>query len=67
MLWTIVDPETIWQQLSEEALTVRRHRQGFVVVRAGRDGKEQLERLIATDPALYLDPSLQPGGPPPVS
>ena len=46
-------------------MKVRRHRQGFVVVRAARDGSETLERLIDTDPALYLDPALQPGGPPP--
>ena len=64
-MWTIVPPEIIWQQRSEEGMTVRRHHQGFVVVRAGRDGSETLERLIATDPALFLDPRLQPGNPAP--
>lgn len=66
-MWTIVPPEIIWQQQSEEGLTVRRHLQGFVVVRAGHDGSQTLERLIATDPALYLDPRFQPGKPAPVS
>ena len=65
VMWTIVPPEVIWQQPSEEHLRVQGHPQGFVVVRAGRDGEETLERLIATDPKAYLDPALQPGGPPP--
>ena len=65
MLWTIVPLETVWQQPEEAGLKVRPHKQGFVVVRAGRDGSETIERLIATDPALYLEPGLQPGLPPP--
>jgi len=57
----VVPPESLVEAVdSPRALTVR---VGAVTVVAlvGRDGRVRVERLLSTDPAHYLDPSLAPG------
>lgn len=67
MLYTIVPEEIVWQERTDTCGAERLLPFGgaIVAVRRGTDGSARIERLIATDPSLFLDPRLMPGSPPP--
>ncbi len=62
MLWTIYPPEVVFKN-EEEA---PRHEEISVgnrifMVSRTKGGQRQIERLISTDPADYMNPTWQPG------
>lgn len=61
LLHTIVPPEQIFAGENSAAYEYKRVNNSLVQGVA-RDGRFTVERLISTDPSMYLNPRYSPGG-----
>lgn len=61
VLYTVVPPEQIFAAAENTQYEYRRVN-GSLVQGVAREGRFTVERLISTDPSMYLNPRYSPGG-----
>lgn len=62
MLYTIVPEDQVWSEEDDDRQLVWTWVEGVrLLARNVGDGRGQIEQVISTDPAHYLDPRFQPG------
>lgn len=58
---SILPPEAYQEEAPVPQLVCKTCRYGFVSCRSLPDGRLQIDRVISTDPAAFLDPAFAPG------
>jgi hypothetical protein len=62
VLWSLLDPETVWAERREPDVAWRPLGPGrWVALAMGPSGRPAVVRLVSTEPRDYLDPALAPG------